>query len=171
MRHQTLIQTKSLLDKFLVIMTNQAYAHNRKFGYRISWLKGTQQIDDGSGNITKNYYHLRFYLVDKTNSPIGKEVDLLNNFYALSGLQSIEKLEEQAYEELLLNGLRSLFNITYAHYLEDLEKDIVTLKDVQADETLEMLRNAANEEKPKLFVGHDIRPNNSEDNKPNIIRG
>jgi hypothetical protein len=151
MRHQTLIQTTTTINKILVLMTNQAYANNHKLTYKVIWLKGDQVIADVDNKATKNYYKFRFYLIDKTNSPTGKEVDLLINYYPIKqGIQSLEHLEEAAYNEFLFNGVISLANISYALHLKSLEKEAVKAEDIKIDEKIEQLKKSV--ETPKLYV-------------------
>lgn len=148
MRHQNLTELETLIKGFLVVLTNQAYAYNNKFGYRLTWTKGTKEIE-GDGKRHTNYYVLRFFIVDKNESPIGKEITLIENYYPIVGLQSKEKLEEEAYKEFLLNGIRSLYNITYSNYLQHKDKEYVQPSDVQINEAVEQIKEEA--KTPKLI--------------------
>lgn len=150
MRHQNLIETEGLLKHIMIFMTNQQYAGGNKISYNYSWTKGTKAIDDGTGKVLKNYYILNFFLIDKTESPVGKQVDLATMFYPTQPGISLEALEEKALKELLLNGIQSLANITYAMYKRQLEKDHVKAEDVKIDEKIEQLRESV--ETPKLFI-------------------
>ena len=150
MKHQQLITLELLLKKFLNRATNQAYSRNLKFGYRISWEKGTGEVEDNTGNRTRNYYVCRLYLIDKTDSPLGVEVDLLVAYYPTKALVSADKLQEEAYEEMLLNGIHSLINITYAAVLEGRKREFVEPSQVELNEIVEDLKEQA--KKPKLII-------------------
>ena len=150
MKHQQLITLELLIKKFLNRATNQAYSRNLKFGYRVSWEKGTGKVVDNDGNTSTNYYVCRLYLIDKTDSPVGVEVDLLVAYYPVRGLVSIDKLQEEAYEELLLNGIHSLINITYATVLEGRKREFVEPSQVELDDIVEDLKEQA--KTPKLII-------------------
>lgn len=148
MKHQTLTQLEALIKQFMVTMTNQSYGMNVKRGYRVTWEKGKAKVrvDD---KVYTEYYTLRFFMVDKTNSPIGKEIDLLTLHYPKIGLQTKEKLEEEAYKEFLLNGMRCLVNNTFADYLKHQEEPEQPT-DEAIDEVVQQLRKDA--ETPKLII-------------------
>lgn len=150
MRHQNLIELHNLVKRLLVTLTNDAYSINNKFSFRVDWDKGTDKIEDGQGKVFSKYYVLTFYIIDKNNTPLGEKRTLLRNYYVQEIGITPEKLEEQAYQELLLNGLRSLFNNTYASLLAQKEKEVIQAKDVKIDETIEQLREQA--ERPSLVV-------------------
>ena len=149
MRHQNLTELETLIKNFLVVITNQSYSMNVKHGYRLTWTKGTAQVELDGQRYT-NYYTLRFYMIDKNQSVIGKEVVLLENHYPIIGLQSKEKLEEEAYKEFLLNGVRCLVNNTYASYLSHRDKEYVQPSDVQINEAVEQIKKDA--ETPKIII-------------------
>lgn len=148
MRHQTLTHLESLVKKFMVTMTNQSYGMNVKHGFRLTWTKGTAKLRVDGRDYT-NYYTMRFYMIDKTNSPIGKEIDLLTSHYPLEGLQTKEKLEEAAYEEFLLNGMRCLVNNTYASYIKRIEEPNEPT-DSEIDDVVKQIRKTA--ETPKIII-------------------
>jgi hypothetical protein len=149
MRHQKLTELVSLVNGFLVSMTNQAYSRGMKYGYRVTWTKGTQEIEC-EGKRTKNYYVFKFYFVDKTKSIAGKDVELYVNFYLIKPLQSVEVLEELAYTEFLLNGIHSLANVTFAALMEQLNKKFVEPSQVELDKIVEDLKEQA--KTPKLLI-------------------
>ena len=150
MKHQQLITLELLIKKILNRATNQAYSRNMKFGYRISWEKGNAIVEDNEGNKTKNYYICRLYFIDKTDSPVGVEVDLLVAYYPVRSLVSIDKLQEEAYEEMLLNGIHSLINVTYAAVLEGRKREFVEPSQIELNEVVEKLKEQA--KTPKLFI-------------------
>lgn len=149
MRHQKLTELETLLKEFLVIMTNQSYGMNVKHGYRYTWTKGTGKIEL-DGKYYTNYFTLRFYMVDKNKSVVGKEIDLIVNHYPIIGLQTREKLEEEAYKELLLNGMRCLVNNTYACYIQHQDKKLVEPTDVELNTIVEELKEQA--KTPKIII-------------------
>lgn len=149
MRHQTLTELETLIKSFLVVITNQSYSMNVKHGYRLTWTKGTKEIEL-DGKRYKNYYTLRFFMIDKNQSVIGKEVTLLENHYPVIGLQSKEKLEEEAYKEFLLNGVRCLVNNTYAAYITHRDKEYVRPSDIQINEAVEQIKEDA--KTPKIII-------------------
>lgn len=149
-RHQSLIEIESLVKSFITTMTNQAYGQNYKFGFRVEWTKGTGQIIDNNDKASKNYYHFSFYMIDKTKSIVGKRVNLYDNYYPMTALKSAEKLEEEAYREFLLNGLRQLYHVSYVTHLEELKIEKEETKNKETDTVIKELRKAA--ETPKLFI-------------------
>jgi hypothetical protein len=149
-RHRSLIEVESLVKSFIVNMTNQAYGLNHKFAFRVEWSKGTGQIIDNNDKVSKNYYHFSFHMIDKTKSMIGKKIDLYDNYYPMEALKTAEKLEEEAYKEFLLNGLRQLYHVSYITHLEELKMEKEIEKDKQTDKVIETLRKSA--ETPKLFI-------------------
>ena len=149
MRHQRLTELVSLVNGFLVSMTNQAYSRNMKYGYRVTWTKGTQKIEC-DGHRTTHYYIFKFYFVDKSKSISGKDVELYVNFYPVKSLQSVEILEELAYTEFLLNGIQSLANVTFAALMEQLTKEFVEPSQVELDKIVEDLKEQA--KTPKIII-------------------
>ena len=150
-RHESLRNIESLVNKYLTSMTNQAYAMGMKFGYRTEWVKGTSTIIDNNNKTCKDYYVFRFYIVNKTESVVGTIIELYSNFYPVRPVGTIEKLEELAYEEFLLNGVRQLFNTSYAMYIEQRKHDTIKAEDIKIDEKIEALKQAV-DNKPKLFI-------------------
>jgi hypothetical protein len=150
MKHQNLITLELLVKKFLNQATNQAYSRNNKFGYRYSWEKGKGQVQDNEGHKHKEYYVCRLYLIDKNESPLGVEVDLLVSYYPVRSLVSVNKLQEEALEELLLNGMQSLINVTYAMVLEGRKREFVEPSQVELDEVVENLKEQA--KTPRLII-------------------
>lgn len=146
MRHQNLTELETLIKQFLVVLTNQAYAMNNKQGFRLTWEKGTAMIE-AYGKVHKNYYTLKFFIIDKNESPVGKEIVLLQNHYPVVPLQSKEKLEEEAYKEFLLNGLRCLYNNTFGLYLQNKDKEFVQPSDIELNETVEQIKKEAETKK------------------------
>lgn len=149
-RHQSLIEIESLVKGFIVNMTNQAYGQNYKFAFRVEWTKGTGQIIDNNDKVSKNYYHFSFHMIDKTKSMVGKKIDLYDNYYPMVALKSAEKLEEEAYKEFLLNGLRQLYHVSYITHLEELKLEKEQVKNTEADKAIKELKKAS--ETPKLFI-------------------
>ena len=129
-KHQTLIEIESLVNRALSSMTNQMYSRKIKLSYKLEWSKGDAIIDNGKGSTTKNYYYLRFYLINKTESPVGLATTLLINYYPVLVGKSNHHMLEEAYKEFLLNGVQALANVTYTHHLSSLEKEVITPKDV-----------------------------------------
>lgn len=150
-RHESLRNIESLVKEYLVSMTNQAYGMGMKFGYRIGWEKGTSEIVDNNNKTCKDYYVFKFYILDKTESVVGKNIELYTNFYPVRPVGTIEKLEELAYKEFLLNGVRQLFNTSYAMYIEQRKHDTIKAEDIKLDEKIEALKESVNN-KPKLFI-------------------
>lgn len=148
-KHQDLQTLIFLTNDILTKCTNQAYGRGMKFGYRVSWEKGTQLIEC-DGHRTKNYYIFKFYMIDKTETPVGREVDLYVNFYPVIPLKTDNKLEEEAYKEFLLNGIQSLFNVTYALVLEERNKTYTQVSDVKLNEIVEDLKEQA--KTPKIII-------------------
>lgn len=147
MRHLLLTELESLIKKNLVLMTNQAYGRNIKFSYRMKWEKGTQKIEDGTGKTTKNYYALSLDLIDKTENIAGKVINLYMNFYPMVPAKSVEKLEEEAYKDLLLNGMHSLANVLYSNYLVRMDREVVKPEDIKLVPELEVLKEEIAKEK------------------------
>ena len=143
MKHQSLITLELLVEKFLRDMTNQAYSRNMKFSYRMSWEKGTGEILDDNNKTIKQYYSFTYYLVDKTDSPVGNKVELYNNYYPIVFGTSVDQLHEQALSDFLLNGAQSLTNIFYSLYLERQKKQIVKVSEVKLDENVEAVKESA----------------------------
>lgn len=152
MKHQNLISLELLVTKFLASMTNQAYSRNYKFSYKVTWEKGTSQIVGQDNKAISNYYVLSFYLIDKTESPVGNKVELYNNYYPTSLELSVNQLHEQALNDLLLNGVQSLANITFSLYKERQTQEIIKQQNVELDEKIEALRESS--VLPKL----DLKP-------------
>ncbi len=152
MKHQSLITLELLVNKFLADMTNQAYSRNHKFGYKVAWDKGVSKIADEQGNTINNYYAFTFYLVDKTESPVGNKVELYNNYYPTNLETTVDKLQELAYKDFLLNGIQSLANVTYSLYLQRKENTIIKHEEVKLDHKIEQLRESS--KLPKL----DLKP-------------
>lgn len=142
MRHQNLTELENLLKQFMVALTNQAYSMNDKKGFRMSWEKGIHKLEL-DGKLFTNYYTLKFFIVDKNESPVGKEILLLESHYPVVGMQSKEKLEEEAYKELLLNGMRCLYNNTFAVYLNHKDKEYVQPTDIELNEVVEQIKEEA----------------------------
>jgi hypothetical protein len=152
MRHQVLIETESLVKEALRFCTNQAYVNGNKITYEVKWEKGVHALLDDKGKKITNYHSLCLTMIDKRNSPVGKKIELVTNHYPAQIGVSTEKLEEQAYKELILNGLASLINITYAGYIEQTKKDYTKVEDVKVSMELETLKDAIDESKPKIIV-------------------
>ena len=150
MRHQVLIELESMVKQMLAYMTNSQYAAGYKISYKYTWEKGTKVIDAGDGKPIKNYYVLNFIMVDKRESPVGINIELCTTFYPIEVGVPVEKLEEQALKELILNGLQSLANVTYAAYEYQKSKEYTEAKNVELDEKIEALRESA--KKPNLYV-------------------
>lgn len=153
-KHQKLIELESMTDKLLAVLTNQAYGMKNKFSYKYSFIKGTQiieAIDNGKVILTKDYYVFKFYMIDKTDSPIGVEIDLLVNYYPKKQLVSEFALKEFALNEFYLNAIRCMFNNTYADYLYKDKKAENREESQKFQEKLEDLVGAVNA-KPKLFI-------------------
>lgn len=149
-RHQALVEIESLVKGMVNAMTNQAYGQNYKFGFRVEWKKGTGQIVDNKDKVSKNYYHFSFYMIDKTKTIVGKRVNLYDNYYPMVAMKSAEKLEEEAYKEFLLNGLRQLYHVSYITHLEELKIEEDQEKNKKTDKVISDLRKSA--ETPKLFI-------------------
>jgi hypothetical protein len=148
-KHQNLTDLIRLTNEFLVSMTNQAYGRGIKFGYRVAWEKGKNTIQV-EGHKTKNYYIFKFYIIDKTESPVGVEVDLYVNFYPVVSLVPVNKLEESAYKDFLLNGIQSLFNVTYALVMKEKNKEYTRVSDVEINDIVEQLKEDA--KTPKIII-------------------
>ncbi len=146
-RHLLLTELESLIKKNLVLMTNQAYSRNIKFSYKMTWEKGTQKIQDANGQSSNNYYALSIDLVDKNDNIAGKLINLYRNYYPITQLKSIEKLEEEAYKDLLLNGMHSLANVLYSNYMNKLEQTAVKPEDVKLTPELDVLKEEINKSK------------------------
>ena len=149
-----LIELESLVKQCLTSMTNQMYARNIKFAYKMKWEKGEALIDNGAGHKTRDYYSLSLYLVDKNKTLEGEIVTLYVNYYPVRPGDTQNKLLELAYKELLLNGIQSLTNVLYANYLEQIQTDAVkvediTAKDIEAADALEVLKETT---KSKLIT-------------------
>lgn len=151
-KHQNLINLESTINKMMATLTNDMYIQGVKFKYILTWIKGTGCINDGMGNVSKDYYTLKMTVVDKTNSLEGKHMDLYVNHYPVKGVVNVNLLHEQALIEFLTNGVRSLFNITFAQYQEQLKAQHVKEEDAKVDEKIQMLRESANNVVP-LFKG------------------
>lgn len=140
-KHQILIELENLVSRMLVNMTNQMYARNIKFSYKLLWERGTERIEHngGSGKTTKNYYKFTLQLIDKTESPLGKILPLYICFYPIEN-KSEFILKEEAYKNLLLNGIQCLINVTYSNYLDGLQEEAIEAKDIKLQEILDIER-------------------------------
>ncbi len=156
-----------LLKEFMVLMTNQAYARGYKLSYFFTWEKGTAKIEDQIGGTTSNYYICCLKVRDKRNVPTGIEIQLYNNYYPITVKNNTaEKLEEQAYKDILLNGVQSLINVTFSLFQERQQQEIVKAEDQKIDTKLMELKQSA-VDKPKLFVGDETGI--VSDTKPNLL--
>ncbi len=173
-RHQRLIDYELLLKEFMVLMTNQAYARGYKLSYFFTWEKGIAKIEDQIGGTTSNYYICCLKVRDKREVPTGVEIQLYNNYYPITVKNNTsEKLEEQAYKDILLNGVQSLINVTFSLFQERQQQEIVKAEDQKIDrKVMELHQSALN--KPELFVPEnngiivDTKPNPLI-NKPKLI--
>ena len=139
---------ETLCTKYLATMTNQAYVAGYKFSYGMEFKRGTGKIEQ-EGKTTGNYYFLTVYMIDKSNTPIGKRIDLATNYYSTRNREEQAVILE-AYTEFLLNSVRTFVNVHYAIYLEQREKEVVKPSDITIDEKVEALRESA--KTPKLII-------------------
>lgn len=169
-RHQRLIDYELLLKEFMVLMTNQAYARGYKLSYSFTWEKGTAKIEDQIGGTTTNYYICKLVVKDKREVPTGVIIQLYQNYYPITvKLNTAEKLEEQAYKDILLNGVQSLVNVTFSLFQERQQQEIIKAKDQEIDTKVMELKQMAMD-KPKLFVPEDnIIGVPLTDGKPNLL--
>lgn len=145
MRHQTLIELRSLLDDCLRKMTNDAYSNNVKYSFKIDWTKGTGIIQSPLGENITNYYVLRFYFIDKTESVVGNEVELSELYYSIKSDSTSEKQEEIAYKEFVLNGTRSMYNILYSAIWQQNAKEIICPENItDKDIIIDSIKQQAN---------------------------
>lgn len=149
--HQSYIEIKKLVQNMIATMTNDSYAQGDKVAYKLTWEKGTEELENNLGKKTKNYYTLRINAMDKRHSTVGTLVPLYANHYALEGVTNLFKLEELAYKELLLNSMRSLINVQLAIYYRSKENQAVKEKETAADSRWAEIK-ASIENKPKLFI-------------------
>lgn len=150
MRHQVLIELESLVKECFRFCTNQAYANGNKISYAVEWKKGEKALEDNGTRIT-SYYTLRVTMLDKRETPVGKTIELYTNHYPVKIGTPVEKLEELAYKELVVNGIASLINVTYAGYLEQTQKAYTKVEDVKLSPELEVLKDAIEEAKPTII--------------------
>ncbi len=151
-RHQRLIDYELLLKEFMVLMTNQSYARGYKLSYSFTWEKGTARVEDQIGGTTTNYYICKLWVKDKREVPTGVMLQLYDGIYPISIKQNTpEKLEEQAYKDILLNGVQSLINVTFSLFQERQKQEIIKAEDQKIDrKVMELHQSALN--KPELFV-------------------
>lgn len=125
-----LTEYRSLINRALAFMTNQAYANGNKFSYHYEFKKGKGIITlDGVKHI-KDYYTLTLYMNDKSTSKVYSErINLIQQHYPATG-ESVHKIEMNGLYELILNGLISVTNTTYYLHLDQKKKPKVTLEDV-----------------------------------------
>jgi len=169
-RHQRLIDYELLLKEFMVLMTNQAYARGYKLSFSFTWEKGTERIADQLGGMTSNYYVCKLLVKDKREVPTGVMIQLYNNYYPITvKMNTSEKLEEQAYKDVLLNGVQSLINTTMALFEQRQKQEIVKAEDQKIDMKIEALKQSA-DDKPKLYIPEDnIIGIPLTDTKPNLL--
>lgn len=127
-------ELESLVKKSLAMMTNQMYGRNIKFSYYIDWTKGDAMIDNGKGHKTKDYYVMTMSMVDKNKSIEGVRIPLYITYYPVTIGFTNNKLLEQAYRDLLLNGMQSLVNTSYGLYIEQQEQEAVKPEDITASD-------------------------------------
>lgn len=157
----------------MVLMTNQAYARRYKLSYSFTWEKGTAKVEDQLGGTTTNYYVVKLWLKDRREVPTGIMIQLYDGIYPVVLGSTVEKLEEQAYKDILLNGVQSLINVTMSLFQERQKKEIVKAEDQKIDTKVMELKQMAMD-KPKLFVPDtNIITKKSEQNllikKPKLI--
>jgi hypothetical protein len=154
-RHQRLIEYELLLQEFMRLMTNQTYARGYKLSYSFTWEKGKGKVSDQIGGMTSNYYVVRLWCKDKREVPTGVMIQLYDGIYPITvKLNTAEKAEEQAYKDILLNGVQSLINVTFSLFQERQKQEIVKAEDQKIDTKIMELKQSA-VEKPKLFVPGD----------------
>lgn len=145
MRHQNLVELHSLIQNCLTKMTNDSYASNNKYSFKLTWNKGTGTIQGRSNETINSYYVLRFYFIDKNESAVGNEVELFENYYPIKIDSTSEKQEEYAYKEFILNGTRSMYNIIYSAILSHKGKELVRPEDIKdTDITIDELKQDIN---------------------------
>lgn len=172
MRHQTLIELRSLIDDILRKMTNDSYTQNYKFSFNLEWNKGTGTIQSPIGENITQYYILKFYFIDKTQSSVGQEVVLSESYYPTKSNSTSEKQEETAYKEFVLNGTRCMYNILYDAIWQQQQQKIVRPEDItNTDLIVEDLKHGSNQNKIITELGHinsvsDLLKKNGIDIKP-----
>ena len=159
------LQAKSIL----AFLTNQAYANKRKYSYTIEFVKGDKVITlDGVKPIT-NYYAFILVLTDKSESIIGKRIELVNNYYPPSIGENATKCELQAYKDFFLNGIASYINTSFAIYINSISKPVVTPEDITVEEAIREAAIINNRAEPIVGVVDQVKAYIDEKNPPLIL--
>jgi hypothetical protein len=131
---QLLIEYRSIVNRVLTFMTNQAYANGNKFSYKYDFTKGTGIITIDGTNTIKDYYTLTLYMNDNTTSKVyTKKIELLQQHYPTTG-ESKHKLEQIALMDLFTNSFVSLINTTYHLHLYKEQEDKTLIEDVTEED-------------------------------------
>ena len=147
------LQAKSIL----AFLTNQAYAHKRKYSYTIEFTKGDKVITlDGVKPIT-NYYAFVLVLTDKSESVIGKRIELVNNYYPSSIGENATKCELQAYKDFFLNGIASYINTSFAIYINSINNPVVTPEDITVEEAVREAAVINNRAEPLVGIADQVK--------------
>ena len=133
---QELINYRLQAKGILAFLTNQAYANKRKYSYAIEFEKGNAEITLTGNERIKHYYIFKLILTDKSESVIGKRIELVANFYPSSIGENTTKCELQAYKDFFLNGIASYINTSFAIYINGLNKPVVTPEDITLEEAV-----------------------------------
>ena len=133
---QELINYRIQVKGILAFLTNQAYAYKRKHSYKVEFVKGDKAITLDGVKVIKDYYQFILVLIDKTDSIVGKRIELINNFYPPSIGENAAKCELQAYKDFMLNGVASYINTSFAMYINNLDKPEVKAEDITLEEAV-----------------------------------
>jgi len=145
------LQVKSVL----AFLTNQAYSYNRKIAYSTEFTKGDKSITIDNVKICKDYYVFKLVAIDRTESFIGKRIELLTNFYPCSIGENKTKLEKQALDDFIINSVASLINTTYAVYMNTNSESNVKVEDIKPEEAEREYAILSNRQESKIITNEN----------------